>query len=651
MPRFFKHLPLAFLAFLPLLAASFLRHGPLVHSAVWMPVSALLISLLILLVALNIRRQRHLTHLFKLASSLEERLLPFHTAMQQAPLSMIITDTQANIQYVNPFMVKRSGYSEGELVGKNARMLSSGETSPDTYRQMWEQLSQLQPWNGRFSSRDKSGRSYLEQVWMAPVLDEDGNLRQFVSIKQDISEQQRTLEHIQMQNSALELLTHNAPLPRILDTIFASSTLDHSGLYPVAFLTSTDKQNLHLASAPALPHVLEQSALSLPIDSHLARTLTQSLSRPGFNASPDLQNPVHAAARADGMHSYWSEPVLEDSSGFLAGLVLYYRTSKSLPSSDELQLIGNMTDLIRLAVQRSQNLALLQLAETVYHNSNEALAVNDANGVFITVNPAFTRITGFSQAEIIGKDFTLLHSNQHDATFYERMNTRLEKKGRWKGEIWARRKNGELYPQFVSISNTYNADGSVRFRVSLFADISQQKANEEQIWRQANFDSLTGIANRRFFISHLEHAIHTATRQQQRLGLLFIDLDKFKPINDRYGHRHGDHVLQEVAQRIQKQLREADFCARLGGDEFVVLLEGNPDLEAAMRIAQRIKDSVEQVITLDGIDSHLSLSCGISFFPQHANTAEKLIHEADNAMYQAKREGRSQVIVSAAPND
>lgn len=650
MPRVIRHLLLAALAFLPLLAASLLLHGPLAHSAVWMPLTALLASLLILLTALNIRRQRHLTRLLKLTGSLEDRLLPFRTAMQQAPLSMIITDTQANIQYVNPFMVQRSGYTESELVGKNTRMLSSGTTPPETYRQMWEQLGRLQAWNGRFSSRDKSGRSYLEQVWMAPVLDVDGKLRQFVSIKQDISEQQRNLEHIQMQNSALELLTNNAPLPQILDTIFASSTLDHSGLYPIAFLVSTDKQNLHLASAPALPGVRELAALPVLVDSTLARTLTQSLSRPGFNPSPDLQNPVHAAARASGMHSCWSEPIL-DSAGFLAGLVLYYRTSKSLPASDELQLIGNMTDLIRLAVQRSQNLALLQLAETVYHNSNEALAVNDANGIFITVNPAFTRITGFSQAEIVGKDFSILNSDQHDEAFFERMHSRLEKKGRWKGEIWARRKNGELYPQFVSISNTYNADGSVRFRVSLFADISQQKANEEQIWRQANFDSLTGIANRRFFITHLEHAIHTATRQQQRLGLLFIDLDKFKPINDRYGHRHGDRVLQEVAQRIQKQLREADFCARLGGDEFVVLLEGNPDMDAAMRIAQRIKDSVEEVIALDGIESRLSFSCGISFFPQHADTAEKLIHEADNAMYQAKREGRSQVIVSAGQNE
>ncbi len=283
----------------------------------------------------------------------------------------------------------------------------------------------------------------------------------------------------------------------------------------------------------------------------------------------------------------------------------------------------------------------MQLASLVYMNSAEAMLVTDADGVIITINPAFTELTGYRAEEVVGRTPRILNSGLHDKTFYQAMWDKLNTTGFWQGEIWNKRKNGEVYAEWLTINSIYREDGVCYRRVALFSDITDKKRAEELIWMQANFDSLTGLPNRRMFNDRLNHEIKKAKRSRLRLALMFIDLDRFKEINDILGHDMGDQLLKEAAQRLHSCVRETDTVARMGGDEFTIIvpeLEGVGNVE---RIAEGILHKLSGPFHLDGEVLYISASIGITFFPDDAVGVEELRKNADQAMYAAKHQGRN----------
>ncbi|MDP2170657.1 MAG: diguanylate cyclase [Rhodocyclaceae bacterium] len=284
---------------------------------------------------------------------------------------------------------------------------------------------------------------------------------------------------------------------------------------------------------------------------------------------------------------------------------------------------------------------VMQLASMVYENSSESMMVTDADGNIIAINPAFTRTTGYTQKEVIGKNARILNSGHHDKAFFLGMWEVLDRTGSWEGEIWDKRKNGEIYPKWLNINTAFDADGKPFRRVALFSDITEKKKSEQLIWRQANFDTLTGLPNRRMFHDRLEQGIKKAHRTDRHLALLFVDLDRFKEINDTLGHARGDLLLAEAAQRLTGCVRESDTVARLGGDEFTIILCELDDTRGIDRIAQAILQSLTSAFLLDDEPAHVSASIGITLYPEDATLAEDLIRNADQAMYAAKSQGRN----------
>ncbi len=442
----------------------------------------------------------------------------------------------------------------------------------------------------------------------------------------------------------LNRLADDQPLKPILTVLARSLEQENPYWKPVFLCTNIRNDGLLWMTA----HPTLSALLSLP-DSPLQGDLAfaRNISCHDFIDQLDSSRPAQQLAIEAGMQSCWLEPVL-DAAGDQLGLILFFHPQRRSPDTQEQNLFAHASRLTRICLERHQQQSMQRLAETVYRNSNEAMAVTDHQDLFIHVNPAFSRISGYQASEVVGQHIGMLASDRHPPAFFSRLSRRLHQYGRWQGEFWGRRKNGDVYPQYLSINSTHDADGEVEFRVMLFADISKQKATEEEIWRLANYDSLTGLANRRKFMERFQHALSNAKRNRQQLAILFLDLDDFKPLNDTYGHAFGDKVLIEVAARMQQPLRDTDLIARIGGDEFLVLLDGNPGPEDARKIARRIKDSVTLPFDIDGHQAGLSLSCGISLYPGHGDSAEMLIRSADEAMYQAKEQGRNRIILASS---
>ncbi len=281
-----------------------------------------------------------------------------------------------------------------------------------------------------------------------------------------------------------------------------------------------------------------------------------------------------------------------------------------------------------------------RIAATAFE-SQEAMVITDTASVILRINQAFTESTGYTEQEAVGQKISMLKSGRHDAAFYAAMWQSILSEGAWQGEIWDRRKNGEIYPKWLSITAVKGNDGVVTHYVGTHTDITERKAAEEQITQLAFYDPLTRLPNRRLLQERLKHGINVERREGKQLALLMLDLDRFKAVNDSLGHLAGDELLQQVALRIKARLRDVDMVARLGGDEFVVLLEDITQPEDAARVAEEIIADLSKPFRLPQSDDvRIGASIGISLHPQHGDSFEILLDHADAALYQAKDGGR-----------
>ncbi|MFI3156748.1 MAG: EAL domain-containing protein [Methylococcaceae bacterium] len=300
---------------------------------------------------------------------------------------------------------------------------------------------------------------------------------------------------------------------------------------------------------------------------------------------------------------------------------------------------GFITDITK----QKQDEVDLRIAATAFE-LQDAMLVTDANNVILKVNQAFTRITGYCAKEVVGKKPNLLSSGLHDKAFYAAMWESINHTAAWQGEIWNRRKSGEIFPEWLIITAVKESDDKneqVNHYVASFSDITSRKAAEEEIKQLAFYDPLTKLPNRRLLLERLKHSIEVERRDGNRLALLMLDLDRFKAVNDSLGHSAGDELLQQVASCILARLRDVDMVARLGGDEFVVLLEDIAHPEDAARVAEEIILVLSKPFQLtQSHDVQIGASIGISLYPEHGAGYEILMDHADAALYQAKDQGR-----------
>ncbi len=483
--------------------------------------------------------------------------------------------------------------------------------------------------------------------------DEVGVLaRQMNRMLDSIAEQKaavnsRTSELI-MHNRILQKISQGVLLPELLNDLASEIEQQYPGLRCSIYLLDAGSQCLRFCAAPSLPGFFVDALNGVRIGEGLGTSGTAAYRGKRVIVEDVGTHPFWAAfrdlARRANVGACWAQPIMGHEQEVLGTFTLY-REQSATPAPAEIVLIERCAQLSALAIERDRAQADLRIAATTFE-SQEGKAVTDAKGVYIKVNKAFTQITGYSAHEALGKNATLLDSGVHDKEFHARVDASLQQTGGWQGEVWHKRKNGEIYPEWLTLTTVRNELGTVTHYVASFSDITQRKAAEMEIEHLAFYDPLTRLPNRRLLTDRLQQALASSERNQRQGALLFLDLDNFKTLNDTHGHDKGDLLLQQVAQRLSDCIREGDTVARLGGDEFVVMLQDLSDAPAdaaanAETVGEKILATLNRPYQLPGMEQHSSVSIGITLFCGQRDTIDELFKRADLALYQAKGAGRN----------
>lgn len=303
------------------------------------------------------------------------------------------------------------------------------------------------------------------------------------------------------------------------------------------------------------------------------------------------------------------------------------------------KLIGTMLDITSYKEAQTK----LLHSSALFDKSSDAIVITDASNHILAANKAYTKLTGYSEHEALGKNPGFTKSKRHSRDFYKKMWQSIVDTDHWEGEIWDRRKNGEAYPKWLSITALRDSNNEISNYVAIFTDVSDLRTSEDRLWQLAHHDSLTGLPNRLLFMSRLKDTIKRASRLNEKFALMFIDMDNFKSVNDKLGHTKGDIFLKECATRFIAPLRESDTVARFGGDEFVVLLDNIHSDDDARQISSKIVGEMSAPIMLEDQPLQTTMSIGIALYPQHGEDAKTLLKNADTAMYEVKEKGRNGV--------
>lgn len=326
---------------------------------------------------------------------------------------------------------------------------------------------------------------------------------------------------------------------------------------------------------------------------------------------------------------------------------LGYTLANYLPDKDSSGAVNGFFALVTNISALREADAAIRLAASVFEVTSEGIMVTDASLTILSVNQAFTRLTGYAAADAVGKNASLFKSARHSDEFFRDLYKALKKTGKWKGEVWSKRKDNSDFLEALSISAIRNDIGEITKYVGVFDDVTQRWDKEQMMQHMAFHDGLTGLPNRLLFMERLNRLISIAKREVRQIALLFLDLDGFKLVNDTYGHEIGDFVLQAVANRLSSELRDSDTVARFGGDEFVVLLDNPDSHDNVAIIASRLIEVVNIPIQVGIHELNVGTSIGIGMLQNNDQTAEQLLKLADDAMYDAKKSGKNTFLFSA----
>ncbi|WP_157606747.1 EAL and GGDEF domain-containing protein [Sedimenticola selenatireducens] len=447
------------------------------------------------------------------------------------------------------------------------------------------------------------GRIKYVQEHCDTVYAEDGRPLRSLGMIQDVTSQMEAQQALTLSEQRLQAILANAPA--------------------VVYLKDLDGRYLMINNLYETLFHLDGQEVVGKLDSDLFPSAQAEALRANDLQVQEHGHPLQVEEQVpqdDGMHTYISIKFpVRDGNGQIYGVC------------------GISTDITekKRAEQR------LRQSAAVFENISEGMFITDIKGRILDVNKAFSEITGYTREEVLGANPRLWKSERHDADFYRAMWSSITRRGQWRGEIWNRRKDGNIYPAQLTISSISDDQGSVTHYVALFSDITNLKQSEEQLERLAHHDPLTELPNRLLFNARLSHALEQSRRSNQRLALLFIDLDRFKHINDSFGHVVGDELLRQVAGRLTACMREEDTVARIGGDEFIVLLESVGEPTHVVVAAEKILENFASPFQLHEREVFISPSIGISIYPRDGSDCGSLLRNADTAMYRAKEAGRN----------
>ncbi|MCF8168370.1 MAG: PAS domain S-box protein [Rhodoferax sp.] len=465
-----------------------------------------------------------------------------------------------------------------------------------------------------------------------------------VGTNTDITERKHAEQRDQHHKLVLQMLTSRAPLLKVLDTI----ARDFESLYPgmwcsISLLDDSGKVLRH-AAAPSLPNDYQHA-----MDGHACRAEGTYGERAVLGGSRAVVGDIAGhpdwevfrdLARGAGLSACWSEPIVSETNQILGSFSVYHAMPIE-PTTANLQWMEHLARLTALAIDKSRAHARLQLAASVFTHAREGIMITRADGTIIEVNESFSRITGFGREEALGANPRILKSGRQPLEYYAAMWLALKEQGHWYGEVWNRRKNGEVYASLINVSSVYDESDQMLYYVALFADITPIKEHERKLEHFAHYDPLTGLPNRVLLADRLHQALAQSQRRNLSLALVYLDLDGFKAVNDHHGHDQGDELLVTLARRMRDALREGDTLARIGGDEFVAVLVDLEDVQDCKPVLDRIQVAAAQAVESTSGAMRVSVSMGVALYPQHGNDIDLLKRCADQAMYVAKQEGKN----------
>jgi len=553
----------------------------------------------------------------------EERLQGILDTVADAIVS---ADERGIIQSFNPAAEKIFGYQAAEVVGQNLSLLMpepySGEHDAYMHNYLATGQAKILGVGREVFGLRKDGLTFPLDLNVAEL--RRGRHRLFIGVLRDITERKRAeqavaaakaelQQRVQERTSELELLS------RQNEQILNSASEGIIGL---------DGNNIITFVNPAAAEMTGwrvSEMIGKPADSMLNYVPVSGAGQ-AEQAADSLMSVVPQRDMVDFM--LWRR----DGTSFPIEFALS-------PIEEDGQQVGAVM-VFRDVSERKQIEEKLRLASAVFETTAEAIMVLDPSFRITTVNPAFTNITGYSAQEMLGRPPRFL-SGERQHNLHESIWESIRKTGRWDHEQWSLRKNGDEYAERISITAVTDLLNRIVQYIVVFSDITQRKLDEERIRYQANYDALTGLPNRALFMDRLTQALNQAGRSDQRLGLMFIDLDGFKLVNDTLGHDKGDELLIEASKRLLTCVRQGDTVARLGGDEFTIIMPNLGDIRNAPVVAQRIIDALEQPFMLRTHEAFVSGSIGIATFPDDAHDAATLLRNADAAMYRAKEQGKA----------
>ncbi|MBU0689972.1 MAG: EAL domain-containing protein [Gammaproteobacteria bacterium] len=564
-------------------------------------------SSLLLIIALSITYYRRQMQIAEQRSEVERQQGINAKVFETSSDAIVITDADSRIISINPSFTRITGYSKADALGQNpVDLLSSHHQDAAFYVQMWGEVLGKGFWHGEVVNRHKGGSLYDLSLSVAVSRNRNGEPEHFIAVGNDITERKRAEQALKHESEKNRALLHNGS-----DGIHI---LDEHG-------------NVMEASEAFC------SMLGYTRDEVIGMNVSQ------WDASMDSTE-IRMALRRQfeykGRSEFESKHRRKDGSVFdveISGIPLLLDGKPVLFNSS------------RDISARKQAEAELHIAATAFE-TQDGIMVTDAEGNILRVNKAFSEITGYEPEQVVGQNPRILKSGRHDAVFYSAMWHAIKTHGSWSGEIWNRRRSGEIYPERLTITALKDEHGKLVNYVASVTDITLHKAAENEIRSLAFYDPLTGLPNRRLMLDRLQQALSSCGRSKKFGAVLFLDLDNFKSLNDTLGHDKGDLLLQEVARRLELCIRKGDTVARLGGDEFVVMLEDlSPHaLEAASQtegVGEKIMEMLNKPYQLGHHEYHNSPSIGATLFSEGRDSIDELIKQADIAMYQAKKAGRN----------
>ncbi len=522
------------------------------------------------------------------------------------PQSIMIGDLDRHIIFVNRAFEKLTGYAKPEVLGRTPKILRGEGTDKATMRLIRKHLDQGLAFHGEILNYRKDGSTFWNELSIFPVHDENGKLAYFFGAQKDITERKAAAERTEIALKEFHVLLE------------ASG----EGFWRI-------NQTGHIIECNEAYCQITGHTRDEIIGAHISQ----------FDANE--KTPVEVDRHIQHIRE-WGYDHYETRHFHRDGRLIDFEIFASF-----IRESGYLIAFLRDVSKRKLVEGELRIAAITF-DAQDAVLIADKNGNAVRVNQAFQDVSGYSAAEVVGRNPRFLQSGRHDADFYRAMWQTLGDTGKWSGEIWDKRRNGEIYPKWMTITAIYDEQQQVEHYVAVARDISASKKSEEEIHRLAFYDPLTSLPNRRLLMDRLRQAQAVSERSGQYGALMFLDLDHFKKLNDTRGHDVGDLLLLEVAKRMQSCVREGDSVARLGGDEFVVMLESlsNEAGEAAIAaqlVAEKIGAVLAESYLLRDSEYHTTASIGINLIYGHQEGIEELLKHADIAMYQAKTGGRNAI--------